>query len=55
MNLSKWTKPLHYKGDRREAIPAKVGPNLMGEYYYPVGHEYDPDTDQTTIHYALVL
>lgn len=55
MNLSKWTKPLHYKGDRRTADQTKVGPNRDGEYYFPVSHEYDPDMDRTTIHYAMIL
>lgn len=55
MNLSTWTKPLNYRGDRRDSVPEKVGPNMDGEYFWPVYAEYDPDQDRTTIDYAMIL
>lgn len=53
MKLSKWTKPLHFRGDRRDFEPGGVGPNILGEVFEPLFAEYDSKTDSTTIHYAM--
>ena len=58
LNLTKWTKPLHYKGrhDIGNGIERKLyGPNDMDEYFWPVSTTYDEETDMTTVNFALVI
>jgi len=59
IKLTKWTKPLHYKG--RLTIGVEIerkpyGPNLdHEEYFWPVKATYDEETDMTTVEFAMVV
>lgn len=48
---------LNYTGDRRSILDnpgQRLGPNLLGEWLYPVTAEYDAEENRTRVGLSLV-
>jgi hypothetical protein len=45
---------LNYRGRVSIEPGSPMGPNLMGEYLWPVVAEYDPETDTTRVGLSFI-